>query len=236
MKTRQNAFTLIELLVVIAIIGILAAMLLPALQQARNKATAIQCTNNLKQTGMAFSFYSNDYEGRILTYTQGTSLCHWTRPLIEEAYMGSNDCFVCPSTYPQKFVSPLLTYGIKLYSWGKYYYQPDADNEGAFIAADIGGGQTAHLLDVARYSQPTKALLLADSVFTTDDSTWNQYKRGYQKYSLSNNIQVRHNRQANFLWGDGHASSKGVSTIWQDFGNCNQVNKLYTDVMQLLQR
>ena len=62
---HENSFTLIELLVVIAIIGILVAMLLPALKSARDTAKGIICANNLKQIGLSFPMYANDYNAYI---------------------------------------------------------------------------------------------------------------------------------------------------------------------------
>ena len=107
MRKRHHGFTLIELLVVIAIIAILAAILMPVFAQAREKARQAGCQSNLKQIGMAFRMYVQDYDERFPANSPPGSPSNyhivyagswngWISNLLQP-YEKNYQIYVCPS-------------------------------------------------------------------------------------------------------------------------------------------
>ncbi len=103
---RPTCFTLIELLVVIAIIAILAALLLPALQNAKEAGRATVCVNNLRQHFFAFMSYTDDYNGYLVPWIAPVdpncnSLIIWPVLLVRYRYLPQNPQSTYPSETPR---------------------------------------------------------------------------------------------------------------------------------------
>lgn len=207
---KKNNFTLIELLVVIAIIAILAAMLLPALSKAREKARDISCRNNLKQFGTAFIMYADDNQG---VYCNGFS-ARWGMKLVP--YLGLNDkdssgTANVHATYANKlFYCPSCVISAGQ-SYGTYGLQSQIYD---------------YIVTTSTVQKPTVLIVMAD----THDKSVNRYPEVLSPHEYSvyteflggewyhNNIGTAHQGCANYMMADGHVDRPNLSDIYKYYG------------------
>ena len=203
-KSASSAFTLIELLVVIAIIAILAAILFPVFGRARENARRSSCQSNLKQLGLGFAQYTQDYDERLPGATDGSANegkeGGW---IVYTAFGPANGAFSPQkgSVFPyiksaQIYVCPSDTLGQKA---GDSYAINSCVVEQTAIAN--GNFSVKPGLSLAKFQDSAQWLLLTEegSSNRSQDTTDDAYM-----YIPSNYLAVRHFEGANHLFLDGH--------------------------------
>lgn len=204
----KRKFTLIELLVVIAIIAILAAMLLPALNKARERAKTVNCMNSIGQILKTFYFYADDHGGYVPNFHTDAD-GKWGNYLEDIKYFQKGAaqklrCQGLPASTASAVKNYDQFYGMMRMSMGcrieKLSYNKDSSSP--------------------IWIKPTRYLLLSDSMIdrtTFYVQTYYLYWHGNSSWDTTRRVHLRHEKQANMGAADGHVATLTIYDAVEHF-------------------
>ncbi len=216
---RRSALTLVELLVVIAIIGVLIALLLPAVQQARAAARRTTCLSNLRQLGLAIAQFTNSHDGHFprTSHVQDKSWVFTLSPYLEKV----GEMRICPE---DELRAERLENDGTSYVLNEYLVLEVYDQAGSLVSVDRiddleATSKTILVFEAAERESQTS--ITFDHAHPSDWFKAKNVRKGRSWGKLLREIKPdRHGKLANYLFADGHVRSIPLEVIkeWTETG------------------